>query len=745
MDYKQTYYKRQDVEEFKKTVNQSAINNINEFMTNPISQMINIINENNLTISQYLAQNNVQSLAKALKLTNLDTLKVNFTSDINENASYNPLTNEITLNTRNEGNYIPIIAHEMVGHAILGEVIQSDNGNAIYEHIAKNILSEQELANIRNNYTELDESGFKEEVVSFGLQKIMNNTNNLSYKKFIRKFFPSSLKENIYNKLETIFRNNSDNRVLNEIRKTIRQVLDENIANTNNQELAVKYAKDISNNNAKIYYDDQEINVDLSKVHLGDNGKIVRDSNTEILFKIGEEELSKAKDVFDFVKKNFYDDIVKRYNLSLDIGLDNPSIKSLSSFADRLYRNLEDGKAPNGQLQKPKDYIRGTFIFDSSNYKNLSGVYKDLSNYLTRDIDIKGYENGQEKSGYKGIHLNLNYNDVNIEIQLHTEASWKQKLKSDKFYDKYRSVKDFSKLSKEERAEHDRLEEQDKKEWDYLLESDKDFQNLRAEAKSLKETASSLGSSVQPGNGLEISENLEPSHSVQSPSTRLINRPVDVTVNNSIENTSSDNDILTQDEKNTKKFAKSNILELSKNEVKDLANRKQGEVISYKSASDFIKSFNSIGEVLENRLGIKLNRNDTAVNDLFNDTNIQNSEVAVDNLFKNTLVDYNDTQVSLDTYLNNLGFKTNDLKSYLTEALKDKTKLSKESQFVNKLVNELNIANNKIQENRNHLKNYKRISSKVKNLVELIDKNKKPSAYGDINTDEISALRNFVS
>ena len=81
----------------------------------------------------------------------------------------------------------------------------------------------------------------------------------------------------------------------------------------------------------------------------------------------------------------------------------------------------------------------------------------------------------------------------------------------------------------------------------------------------------------------------------------------------------------------------------------------------------------------------------------------------------------------------------------MTEALKDKTKLSKESQFVNKLVNELNIANNKIQENRNHLKNYKRISSKVKNLVELIDKNKKPSAYGDINTDEISALRNFVS
>ena len=59
MDYKLTYYKRQDIEEFKKTVNQSVINNINEFMTNPISQMINIINENQMTISQHLAQENV--------------------------------------------------------------------------------------------------------------------------------------------------------------------------------------------------------------------------------------------------------------------------------------------------------------------------------------------------------------------------------------------------------------------------------------------------------------------------------------------------------------------------------------------------------------------------------------------------------------------------------------------------------------------------------------------------------------
>ncbi len=134
---------------------------------------------------------------------------------------------------------------------------------------------------------------------------------------------------------------------------------------------------------------------------------------------------------------------------------------------------------------------------------------------------------------------------------------------------------------------------------------------------------------------------------------------------------------LTQDESNSKKYSKSNVLELSKSEVKDLANKKEGEVISYKSATDFVNSFDSIGEVLEDRFNVKLNRSDTVINDFFNDTNIQNSEVAVDNLFKNTLVEYNDTQISLDTYLNNLGFKTNDLKGYLKEVLKDKTKLSK--------------------------------------------------------------------
>lgn len=733
----------QGVQDILNSGNQKVIDNINEFMTNPIGQMINIINENNLTISQYLAQNNVQSLAEALKLTNLDTLKVNFSSDINENASYNPITNEITLNTRNEGNYIPVIAHEMVGHAILGEVIQSDNGNAIYDEIANNILTKQELDNIKANYTELNESGFKEEVVSFGLEKIMNNTNNLSYKKFVRKFFPSSFKDNVMNALETVFRNNSDTRVINETRKLINQVFNSQTRTTNSENLAIKYSKDIDNNKAKIYFNNQEVEVDIAKAVKGSNDKITEDSNTKVLFDIARSELKKASEVFDFAKTNFYDNIKEKYDISLDIGLDNPSLKSVSSFADRLYRNIKYSKIRDGQIQKPKDYIRGTFIFNENNVPNLESIVNELSPYQVGQIDIKN------DPTYRGIHLNLNYEDINIEIQLHSKESWNLKLEGDRFYDKYRGVLDNKNLLNNEEYLKGYNELREK--WDYLLSTNEVFQNLRASSNDINERQSFLGSKSSKYKGFEKSENEFESKSYSenrlSSNDPLIKRPSAVTKNNelTIENTSSDNNILTQDENNSKKYSKSNVLELSKNEVKDLANKKEGEVITYKSATDFVNSFNSIGEVLEDRFNIKLNRSDTAITDLFNDTNIQNSEVAVENLFKNTLVDYNDTQISLDTYLNNLGFKTNDLKNYLIEALKDKTKLSKESQFVNKLVDELNNAHNKILENRQHLKNYKKITSKVKNLAELIDKNKKPSAYGDINTDEISALRNFVS
>ncbi len=82
----------------------------------------------------------------------------------------------------------------------------------------------------------------------------MNNTNNLSYKKFVRKFFPSSFKERVLNSLDTLFRNNFDKRVINETRRLINQVFNQNRSNAVNQDLAVRYEKDIESNN-DIYID----------------------------------------------------------------------------------------------------------------------------------------------------------------------------------------------------------------------------------------------------------------------------------------------------------------------------------------------------------------------------------------------------------------------------------------------------------------------------------------------------------
>lgn len=602
MDYKLTYYKRQDVEEFKKTVNQSAINNINEFMTNPISQMINIINENNLTISQYLAQNNVQSLAKALKLTNLDTLKVNFTSDINENVSYNPLTNEITLNTRNEGNYIPIIAHEMVGHAILGEVIQSDSGNAIYENIAKNILSEQELANIRNNYTELDESGFKEEVVSFGLQKIMNNTNNLSYKKFVRKFFPSSFKDKIMNSLDTIFRNNSDNRVLNEIRKTIRQLLNANTSDVNDFDLAMKYEKDIENleenNNNNLYERTDEFRR-LQEESRSKSFESIRQQGTyatsdeglrQRLSRVLREELERGGiNSSNFELLHLTSNKNTKFNIYKNV---NPNI-----FHDVF--ELVRKYIPNGEL-----------VDLHENYNNIECYISDdgLSGFaIERNGNLVSVFNANNMRGFLDAISNIIRNNTSHLDCFVSPNQDLQEMYQKKFGFKTASIKDYN------------------------MEFDHD--NI-----------------AQNHNMPQVAFMVNTAEDVE---TRHFNK-------DQYDEAQAYQLSFVKDD--TTKYSKSNVLEPSKNEVKDLANRKQGEVISYKSASDFIKSFNSIGEVLENRFNIELNRNDTAINELFNDTNIQNSEVAVENLFKNTLVDYDDTQISLDTYLKNLGFKTNDLK-----------------------------------------------------------------------------------
>lgn len=512
----------------------------------------------------------------------------------------------------------------------------------------------------------------------------MNNTNNLSYKNFIRKFFPSSFTDNVMNALETVFRNNSDTRVINENRKLINQVFNQNLSDAVNRDLAVSYEKDLDYNEVlnkteleNISKSNQKnININLSNSLKNNPKNIIVDltNNRTTLQCLNYVKNAKSIDEISgmTILGNF--DYLPYKKYVSNINDKNPLVIKNK----HLYTILNE-----------EGVVKGS----NANYHNLS-TSQFYDAILSEDV-IGVFKKGDSYSFLK----NVRDNDNNFILCALKETSEQNYLLST--YGK--------KFEKEFLNNNEPI---------YMVDGLKDY--------------------IEKGDShflVQFQGSLSPKEEISS------------FINNKIEQNKEkiNTEDLTHDENNSKKYSKSNVLELSKNEVKDLANKKEGEVITYKSATDFVNSFNSIGEVLEDRFNIKLNRSDNAIADLFNDTNIQNSEVAVENLFKNTLVDYNDTQISLDTYLNNLGFKTNDLKTYLIEALKDKTKLSKESEFVNKLVNELNNAHNKILENRQHLKNYKKITSKVKNLVELIDKNKKPSAYGDINIDEISALRNFVS
>ena len=216
--------------------------------------------------------------------------------------------------------------------------------------------------------------------------------------------------------------------------------------------------------------------------------------------------------------------------------MDNPSVKSVSSFADKLYRNVETkGVDPTFV----KDWIRGTFIFHEHNIIDTANMLNDLKDYIVK-IDVK------DNPSYKGIHLNLKYNDIPVEIQLHTENSWKLKTESDLFYEKYRNFKDIeNQLSPEKYEEYMKEKEVYKSKWSQLLE-ERDFKALRAEASSLKNSiSSSRGSISQNATGDLVLDQEEPINSLNGNEVTSSNRPVGVNTNSfSLNQYSSFDDII---------------------------------------------------------------------------------------------------------------------------------------------------------------------------------------------------------
>ena len=110
--------------------------------------------------------------------------------------------------------------------------------------------------------------------------------------------------------------------------------------------------------------------------------------------------------------------------------------KSVSSTADRLYRNIKAGKGFD--VYKLHDRLRTTFIFNMSNVDKMERLVRSLAPYI---IPNKGkiLDIADTDLGYRGVHLNLKIQDIEVEVQLHSEASWAIKLQQDQYYDKWRS------------------------------------------------------------------------------------------------------------------------------------------------------------------------------------------------------------------------------------------------------------------------------------------------------------------
>lgn len=228
---------------------------------------------------------------------------------------------------------------------------------------------------------------------------------------------------------------------------------------------------------------------DPESAKVGKDGKFEMDSNTEPIFQMAEDYVAKAKEALPTVE-SIFSQTARLEGVSLDLGLwhdgtkmANPGIKSVASTADRLIRNVREGKGLNPSILK--DHVRGTLIFSEGGISNLANVIRLLqgNGIAITKIDVK-----DNADGYKGVHLNAKTdNGLSLEIQLHTKESWELKKKSDLIYEKIRSLS-YANISENLLLEQEEI----KNELNQLLESSLSFKALRAFSSELYAKLSSF-------------------------------------------------------------------------------------------------------------------------------------------------------------------------------------------------------------------------------------------------------------
>ncbi|WP_167620003.1 hypothetical protein [Helicobacter bilis] len=122
--------------------------------------------------------------------------------------------------------------------------------------------------------------------------------------------------------------------------------------------------------------------------------------------------------------------------------IDTHITKSIESIESKIRRK-------NGNTDDMADFLRASILVDTN--KDLDTQLLNLVNALEKQGIRPNIELKHRTSGYKGLHLQFEFNGIKSEIQLHTKQGWEIKKKQDEIYQVLREEEVKGTLSFEER------------------------------------------------------------------------------------------------------------------------------------------------------------------------------------------------------------------------------------------------------------------------------------------------------
>ncbi|MDY5951605.1 MAG: hypothetical protein SPJ16_10490, partial [Helicobacter sp.] len=105
--------------------------------------------------------------------------------------------------------------------------------------------------------------------------------------------------------------------------------------------------------------------------------------------------------------------------------IDTHITKSIESIESKIRRK-------NGNTDDIADFLRASILVDTN--KDLDTQLLNLVNALEKQGIRPNIELKHRTSGYKGLHLQFEFNGIKSEIQLHTKQGWEIKKKQDEIY-----------------------------------------------------------------------------------------------------------------------------------------------------------------------------------------------------------------------------------------------------------------------------------------------------------------------